>query len=581
MIRDDKTDLLKRATAAAVRALSGATDLIVDYGTTSSPILGLAGRDRVRLRQPDDVTALRGEADALAAAEKYHDAVLHQKLLRRASAAGAPDGVIEALEETRTMLLAAKAHKGVALNLAAQLDHDLHDGTDIGRALRAALWQAQLPEASSILIAKAADKAKAADVSRLSNVVADQAAFAGAALDLLDGLGLLAPPSGEADPEDAQDAPETMEADEVPDNAEEQPGEAVEQPSEVDESGADDRGEGASDGAAEEMRDEPVQKQQAEAAPPPDEALTIGDLPYRVFTTAYDEVAAADTLASADELTRLRAMLDQQLQAMHGLVAKLAHRLQRKLLAAQTRAWEFDIEEGLINSGRLPRLVIDPTATAIYKRERDTDFRDTVVTLVLDNSGSMRGRPITIAALSADILARTLERCGVKVEILGFTTRAWKGGRAREDWQAAGKPPLPGRLNELRHIVYKEADAPYRRARKGLALMLREGLLKENIDGEALLWAATRLSRRTERRKIMMVISDGAPVDDATLSANPSGYLEEHLHAAIGWIERRTNIELLAIGIGHDVTRYYRRAVKISDVDALGPTMTKELAALF
>lgn len=583
-MNDDPHDLLKTATAAAVRALSGAPELIVDYGATASPVLGLVGRDRVRLRQPalSDVTHLRAEADALAAAEKYHDAALHQKLLRRASAAGAPEGVLDTLEETRTFLLAGKTYKGVAQNLATQLDADLADGTDVGRALRAALWASQLPDAMTDRIAKAADKGKAADVARLSNVIADQAAFAGAALDLLDSLGLLAPSADKGESEDAPDAEiDATEAEMPPEDTVEQETDVTSERQSAGDTDDDSASLGHSDGEANaEAADMPPPDAPQETAPP-GPSLSVGDIPYRVFTTAYDEIAAADTLCSAEELTRLRAMLDQQLQAMHGLVAKLAHRLQRKLLAAQTRAWDFDVEEGMINSGRLPRLIIDPTATAIYKRERDTDFRDTVVTLVLDNSGSMRGRPITIAALSADILARTLERCGVKVEILGFTTRAWKGGHAREAWQAAGKPPLPGRLNELRHIIYKEADAPYRRARRGLALMLREGLLKENIDGEALLWAATRLQRRTERRRIMMVISDGAPVDDATLSANPGAYLEEHLHAVIGWIEDRTDIELLAIGIGHDVRRYYKRAVKIADVDELGPTMTRELAALF
>ena len=302
---------------------------------------------------------------------------------------------------------------------------------------------------------------------------------------------------------------------------------------------------------------------------------------YRAFTTECDEEVLADALCDSDELTRLRALLDQQLAHLQSVIARLANRLQRRLLAKQTRAWEFDLEEGLLDTARLSRVVTNPVYPLSYKREKEMTFRDTVVTLLIDNSGSMRGRPITVAAMSADILARTLERCGVKVEILGFTTRAWKGGQAREKWIAAGKPPNPGRLNDLRHIVYKAADAPWRRARRSLGLMLREGILKENIDGEALIWAHDRLLARTEQRRILMVISDGAPVDDSTLSVNPGNYLERHLREVIGRIERTSPVQLVAIGIGHDVTRYYRRAVTIVDAEQLGGTMLEKLAELF
>jgi cobaltochelatase CobT len=302
---------------------------------------------------------------------------------------------------------------------------------------------------------------------------------------------------------------------------------------------------------------------------------------YRAFTRANDEEIDADALCDPEELSRLRQQLDQQLQHMHAVVAKLANRLQRRLLAQQTRAWEFDLEEGMLDSARLSRIIVDPLLALTYKRERDTDFRDTVVTLLIDNSGSMRGRPITVAAMCGDILARTLERCSVKVEVLGFTTRAWKGGQSREQWVAAGKPPMPGRLNDLRHIIYKAADTPWRRARKNLGLMLREGLLKENIDGEALLWAYRRLLSRSEHRRILMVISDGAPVDDSTLSVNSGNYLERHLRDVIRDIESRELVELIAIGIGHDVTRYYRRAVTIVDAEELGGTMMRKLAELF
>jgi cobaltochelatase CobT len=302
---------------------------------------------------------------------------------------------------------------------------------------------------------------------------------------------------------------------------------------------------------------------------------------YRVFTTRHDEIIHAEDLCPGEELSRLRLMLDQQVRNVQSVIVRLANRLQRKLMAQQTRNWEFDLEEGLLDTARLARIVTSPSHSLSYKREKAMDFRDTVVTLLLDNSGSMRGRPITLAAMSADILARTLERCGVRTEILGFTTRTWKGGTSREDWVKAGKPALPGRLNDLRHIVYKAADEPWRRARRNLGLMLREGLLKENIDGEALLWAHARMLARPEQRRILMVISDGAPVDDSTLSVNPGNYLEAHLRAVIDWIENYSDIELTAIGIGHDVTRYYRRAVTISDSEQLGGVMMEQLAMLF
>jgi cobaltochelatase CobT len=309
------------------------------------------------------------------------------------------------------------------------------------------------------------------------------------------------------------------------------------------------------------------------------------DLPetfdYKVYTEAFDEVVGAAELCDEEELTRLRAYLDAQLKGLQGVVTKLANRLQRRLMAQQNRSWDFDQEEGMLDAARLARVVVSPGHSLSYKIERDVEFKDTVVTLLIDNSGSMRGRPISIAAISADVLARTLERCGVKTEILGFTTRAWKGGQSREAWLAGGKPQHPGRLNDLRHIVYKKADEPWRRARRNLGLMMREGLLKENIDGEALLWAHTRLLARPEDRRILMVISDGAPVDDSTLSVNSAGYLEQHLRRVIDWIERQSPVQLVAIGIGHDVTRYYRRAVTIMDVEQLGGTMIEQLAGLF
>ena len=303
--------------------------------------------------------------------------------------------------------------------------------------------------------------------------------------------------------------------------------------------------------------------------------------PYKAYVTDYDEVVEAEDLCDPDEMTRLRLLLDQQLAHLQGVIARLANRLQRRLMAKQTRSWDFNLEEGILDTARLARIVADPNQPLSFKQELETEFKDTVVTLLIDNSGSMRGRPISVAAMSADILARTLERCGVKVEVLGFTTRMWKGGQSRERWIAAGKPANPGRLNDLRHIVYKAADAPWRRARKNLGLMLREGILKENIDGEALLWAHQRLIARQEQRRILMVISDGAPVDDSTLSVNPGNYLEKHLRDVIEYIETRSPVELLAIGIGHDVTRYYRRAVTLVDAEQLGGTVMEKLAELF
>jgi cobaltochelatase CobT len=342
------------------------------------------------------------------------------------------------------------------------------------------------------------------------------------------------------------------------------------------EAAEDEEGAEEEEGPGAEGDERPGGPQQRKEAPATDDGLT-----YRPFTRQFDEEIGADELCDADELTRLRAQLDQQLQHLQGVVSKLANRLQRRLLAQQQRAWEFDLEEGLLDVARLARVVATPTHSLSYKREREAEFRDTIVTLLIDNSGSMRGRPISVAAMCSDILARTLERCAVKTEILGFTTRAWKGGQSRESWVKAGKPRNPGRLNDLRHVVYKPADAPWRRARKNLGLMLREGLLKENIDGEALDWAYRRISRRPEQRRILMVISDGAPVDDSTLSVNPGNYLEKHLRRVIAEIERAGDVELTAIGIGHDVTRYYRRAVTIVDAEELGGTMMKNLADLF
>ena len=307
----------------------------------------------------------------------------------------------------------------------------------------------------------------------------------------------------------------------------------------------------------------------------------ISDKEYKIFTTEFDEIAKAETLENQEEIIKLRKNLDQQLTNFQNVITKLANKLQRQLLAKQNRSWNFDLEEGLLDSSKLPRVVIDPYNSLSFKKEKDLEFKDTVVTLLIDNSGSMRGRPITIAAICADILSRTLERCSVKVEILGFTTKNWKGGKSREDWNKKGKQKFPGRLNDLRHIIYKSADTHWRQSKKNLGLMLKEGLLKENIDGEAITWAFNRLNKRKEERKILMVISDGAPVDDSTLSVNSGDYLEKHLKKIVKFIENNSQIEILAIGIGHDVSRYYQKAIKITDVQELGDVMISQLSGLF
>jgi cobaltochelatase CobT len=454
--------------------------------------------------------------------------------------------------------------------------------------LRERLTGQPVPEAAQGGVAMLREwiEARAADdFDALAHSLDDQKAFQSLTLDMLHHLELTRSDVLEDQPEDRNDddgEDETQDEEAGDDSGEEQ------QPAEV-------AGE-ATEGEGEDQGDEQSEQIDEDGDSEPGDDGEEGMLPvrpnrpwtevpagfdYKVYTEAFDEVVAAHDLCDEDELTRLRAYLDAQLKGLQGIVTKLANRLQRRLMAQQNRSWDFDQEEGLLDAARLARVVISPGHSLSYKVEREVEFKDTVVTLLIDNSGSMRGRPISIAAISADVLARTLERCGVKTEILGFTTRAWKGGQSREAWLTGGKPAHPGRLNDLRHIIYKQADEPYRRGRKNLGLMMREGLLKENIDGEALLWAHTRLLARAEDRRILMVISDGAPVDDSTLSVNSAGYLETHLRKVIDWIERQSPVQLVAIGIGHDVTRYYRRAVTIMDVEQLGGAMIDQLAGLF
>jgi cobaltochelatase CobT len=512
--------------------------------------------------------------------------------------------IYEAMETARCEALGARMMPGTAINIDARIAQEA-DRRGYAQMKEAA--EAPLPVAAGYMVRtlatgrplpRGADRAldlwrgfieeqAGGTLEGLDAALGDQAAFARLTRRVIEDLGY-GDQLGE-DPDQQDD--ESQEDGETKD--EESPDQTGEDRKDSDESESEDEGSEAQDDptraqvAMDDMSDmdmsDEAEMAEAEAPyePPPPPPHSEADPGYRPFVTDFDEEVRAEDLAEPAELERLRAYLDQQLEPVKGAVGRLANKLQRRLQAQQARSWLFDLEEGYLDAGRLARVVANPTTPLSFKMEKDTEFRDTVVTLLLDNSGSMRGRPISIAAICADVLARTLERCQVKVEILGFTTRAWKGGQSREKWLAAGRPQAPGRLNDLRHIVYKAADAPWRRVRDNLGLMMKEGLLKENIDGEALEWAHRRLTRRPEARRILMVISDGAPVDDSTLSVNPANYLEKHLRDVIAMIERKKLVELLAIGIGHDVGRYYDRAVTITDVEQLAGAMTEQLAALF
>jgi cobaltochelatase CobT len=603
--RETPTEIFKRALANAARSLAEQPDLEVVFSGDGPSLTG----HRAVLPHPPrelsgpETTRIRGLADQLALRVAHHDDAVHGKA-RPKSIEGAQ--VYDALEQARIEAIGANALGGVRGNLAAVweqaiqrkgLDHLVDPAAAPMADILALIARERLtgdappPAARALVDAfRAQIEAKAGpDLDRLTGSVEDQKAFARIARAIVRDMEL---------GDDLSDAPDQDSQDE-----ESQDGEA-EASNEGEGEGEDQSPQSATLDDSEKSHRESetaestlTETDEDENAEPSDDELETGDgdrparpdlkdsgkvePAYKVYTTAHDEVVIAEELCDAEELTRLRAYLDQQLAHLSNVVARLANRLQRRLLAQQNRTWSFDLEEGLLDVARLTRVIVDPTAPLSFKQEEDTEFRDTVVSLLIDNSGSMRGRPIMVAAVCADILARTLERCGVKVEILGFTTRAWKGGASRDDWLKNGKPPSPGRLNDLRHIVYKSADAPWRRARKNLGLMMREGLLKENIDGEALMWAHHRLIGRPEQRRILMVISDGAPVDDSTLSVNSGHYLERHLRKVIGEIEAKSPVELIAIGIGHDVTRYYRRAVTIVDVEQLGGAMTEQLASLF
>ncbi|HJT41098.1 MAG TPA: cobaltochelatase subunit CobT, partial [Sphingobium sp.] len=551
----------------------------------------------------DQVALARGFADANALKLRHHNAKVHAAA---APADATARAVYDAVEQARVEAIGARAMEGVRANLNHALDLRLKSdplrrarnadevplSTALALKVRERLTGQAVPAdaaAGMAMVEQWIEEKAGADLDALSMAIDDQRAFQKLAQAMLEHLQLVdsdIPP--ETDDSDSQDEGEDEEQEqEEGDSGEDEAGDSDMNAEARAEDKGGDTEEGETDYSDEFDADseEGAEDMGEEGMMPVRPNRPMSDLPpgfdYKPYTLLHDEVVTADDLCDEDELNRLRGFLDQQLTSLQGAVTKLANRLQRRLMAQQSRSWDFDQEEGLLDAARLARIVIDPTRSLSYKIERDTEFRDTVVTLLIDNSGSMRGRPISIAAISADIMARTLERCGVKTEILGFTTRAWKGGQSREDWLAAGRPPMPGRLNDLRHIVYKKADEPWRRARRNLGLMMREGLLKENIDGEALLWAHSRLIARNEERRILMVISDGAPVDDSTLSVNSGTYLERHLRQVIEWIENRSPVQLVAIGIGHDVTRYYRRAVTIMDAEQLGGTMVEQLAGLF
>jgi cobaltochelatase CobT len=601
--RESRLDEFRRVTAAAMRAIARKAELNVSFAPGQPGLSG--GEARLPLPARDlpaeDVALTRGAADSLALRLRHHDNKLHARETPRNEAARE---VFEAIELARVEAIGALQMKGVAANLAATLDDHCRqrgfnrladrEHAPLGDALRLLAREAMTGVAAPAsgrrlveLWRSEIGDAALADLAELGELMHDQKAYAKAVRRLISDLDLDPGTEDlEADDSEQQDDNDSQQDDPNEakgDGGEKDSTEAAQMEGSEGEDGEEDAGESEAE-TDKEMKGEGGEDSPNRPGRPPEPDLRRrgqNEPVYRPFTQEFDEEVQAADLCDPDELARLRQLLDQQLLHLQTVVGRLANRLQRRLLAKQNRSWEFDLEEGLLDSARLPRVVANPEMPLSYKRERDTEFRDTVVTLLIDNSGSMRGRPITVAAMSADILARTLERCGVKVEVLGFTTRMWKGGQSRERWISVGKPTNPGRLNDLRHIVYKSADAPWRRARKGLGLMLREGILKENIDGEALLWAHNRLIARPEQRRILMVISDGAPVDDSTLSVNPGNYLERHLRDVIDWIETRSPVELIAIGIGHDVTRYYRRAVTLVDAEQLGGTVMEQLAALF
>ncbi|AOG09345.1 MAG: cobaltochelatase subunit CobT [Alphaproteobacteria bacterium] len=599
------TEPMRRAITGCVRSIAGDPQVEVAFANERP---GLAG-ERIRLpelsKRPTahELAVTRGLGDSMALRLACHDQKVHAALAPQGTDARA---IFDAVEQARVESLGSLRMPGVASNIQSMntekyakanfstisRQEDAPIGEAVAMLVREKLTGQKAPETAGKVLDLwrpfIEDKA-GADLDNLSSVIEDQQAFSRvirhmlSAMDMAEDMG---DDQEQSEDEQSTDEEQPRSGEQDQETSEDEAGQDS-APAEESEASQEQLDDGEMDGAEiseEEMSDEgdddsETPGEMRRPATPFDDFNEKVD--YKIFTQEFDEEITAEELCDEAELERLRAFLDKQLAHLQGAVGRLANRLQRRLMAQQNRSWDFDLEEGYLDPARLTRLIIDPMQPLSFKKEKDTKFRDTVVTLVIDNSGSMRGRPITVAASCADILARTLERCGVKVEILGFTTKAWKGGQGREKWLASGKPPAPGRLNDLRHIIYKSADAPWRRSRRNLGLMMREGLLKENIDGEALMWAHNRLIGRREQRKILMMISDGAPVDDSTLSVNPGNYLERHLRAVIEQIETRSPVELLAIGIGHDVTRYYRRAVTIVDADELAGAMTEQLASLF
>ncbi|HEX5776279.1 MAG TPA: cobaltochelatase subunit CobT [Caulobacteraceae bacterium] len=600
---ENPTEPFKRALAHAARSLAETPDLEVVFSGEGPQLTGKRAvlPHPPRDLPPKEAARIRGLADQMALRLAHHDTAKHARGRPQSPQAQA---VFEAIEQARIEAIGSNNLGGVRQNLTAVLEASV-ERRGLARADRASASMADVlgmmvrerltgdapPDGARAMVDLFRDEVEAKagkDLDRLLAQIGDQQAFGKVARTILRDLDMEADASDlseEQGEDEGEDDQQSEQSDDQGDSEGQSPDGASMQEVE------------ASDREGDDGDDQMVEVDDDQDAELSDEAAEMGDgakparpdpkdrgnaePPYKVFTTQFDEIVPAEELCDPEELSRLRAYLDQQLAALSSVVSRLANKLQRRLMAQQNRAWTFDLEEGMLDVARLTRVIVDPTAPLSFKQEEDTQFRDTVVTLLIDNSGSMRGRPIMVAAVCADILARTLERCGVKVEILGFTTRAWKGGAAREEWIKAGKPPSPGRLNDLRHIIYKGADSPWRRARRNLGLMMREGLLKENIDGEALMWAHHRLIARPEQRRILMVISDGAPVDDSTLSVNSGHYLERHLRTVISEIETRSPVELLAIGIGHDVTRYYRHAVTIHDPDDLADTIIGELVKLF
>ncbi|AXX97446.1 cobaltochelatase subunit CobT [Profundibacter amoris] len=602
---DNPADPFKKALTEATKVMADDPELSVSF-TVDPPG---ATQDTVRLPQVtrrmthDEVLLARGTADALALRHKHHDIATHARYAPQGELAR---GIYEAMENARCEAVGARDMPGTLGNIDAKIaDEAMRRG--YGEITDQA--EAPLSEAAGYLVRQLAtgrdlpadaqnvldlwkgffEEKAGGTLDSLQDMLADQADFARFTRQVIADLGYGDQLGDDPDAEDDDSDEQSEESDEQDDNPDSQGQDDEQEEAEASPEQSQDEQQDQSqasvtmdDMADMEQGDEAeLPEGEAPMDPPPPAPVSEADPDYKVYCTDFDEEIRAEDLAEPAELERLRAYLDQQLEPLKGAVSRLANKLQRRLQAQQNRAWEFDLEEGILDAGRLARVVANPTTPLSFKIEKDTEFRDTCVTLLIDNSGSMRGRPISIAAICADVLARTLERCQVKVEILGFTTRAWKGGQSREKWLNAGREQVPGRLNDLRHIIYKAADAPWRRVRPNLGLMMKEGLLKENIDGEALEWAHRRMVGRPEARKILMVISDGAPVDDSTLSVNPANYLEKHLRDVIEMVEKKKLVELLAIGIGHDVTRYYDRAVTITDVEQLAGAMTEQLASLF